>query len=55
MEQFDAEAHAPITPVLQGEIMHGLALLLAAASVGVDYGWQPGPDGALEYIIQLDP
>ena len=35
--------------------MHGLALLLAAASVGVDYGWQPGPDGALEYIIQLEP
>lgn len=35
--------------------MHGLALLLAAASVGVDYGWQPGADGAMEYIIQLEP
>ncbi len=31
------------------------ALLLAAAVVGVDYGWQPRPDGGFEYIIQLEP
>jgi len=35
--------------------MHGLALLLAAASVGVDYGWQPTADGTMEYIIQIEP
>ena len=35
--------------------MHGLALLLAAASVGVDYGWQPDADGVMEYIIQIEP
>lgn len=31
------------------------ALLLAAASLGVDYGWQRTDDGSLEYIIQLEP
>ena len=35
--------------------MHGFALLLAAASVGVDYGWQPDADGVMEYIIQIEP
>ena len=35
--------------------MHGLAILLAAASVGVDYGWQPTDNGDLEYIIQIEP
>lgn len=35
--------------------MHGIALLLAAASVGVDYGWQPDADGVMEYIIQVEP
>lgn len=35
--------------------MHSLALLVAAASLGVDYGWQPAEDGQLEYIIQLEP
>lgn len=35
--------------------MHSLALLVAAASLGVDYGWQPTEDGQLEYIIQMEP
>ena len=36
--------------------MPSLVLMLAAASLGVDYGWQPaGDDGDLEYIIQIEP
>ncbi len=35
--------------------MNGIALLLSLAAVGVDYGWQPGPDGQLEYIVQIEP
>lgn len=35
--------------------MHGIALLLTAAAIGVEYGWQPGDDGQLEYIIQIEP
>ena len=35
--------------------MHALALLVATASLGVDYGWQPTDDGQLEYIIQIEP
>ncbi|MEQ8790430.1 MAG: hypothetical protein RIC55_29310 [Pirellulaceae bacterium] len=31
------------------------ALLLATASMGVDYGWQRTDNGSLEYIIQLEP
>jgi hypothetical protein len=35
--------------------MNGIAVLLSLAAVGVDYGWQPGADGQLEYIIQIEP
>lgn len=35
--------------------MNGFALLLAAALLGVDYGWQPASDGRLEYIVQIEP
>jgi hypothetical protein len=35
--------------------MNGIAVLLTLAAVGVDYGWQPGPDGQLEYIVQIEP
>jgi hypothetical protein len=35
--------------------MHQVALLLTVAVLGVDYGWQPGEDGQLEYIIQIEP
>ncbi len=35
--------------------MNGIAVLLSLAAVGVDYGWQPGVDGQLEYIIQIEP
>lgn len=34
--------------------MH-VALLMTVALLGVDYGWQPGEDGQLEYIIQIEP
>ncbi len=35
--------------------MNGIAIMLVAATVGVDYGWQPREDGTLEYIIQIEP
>lgn len=35
--------------------MNGLILVLAASSVGVDYGWQPNQKGEIEYIIQIEP
>lgn len=35
--------------------MNGIAILVALAAVGVDYGWQPASDGQLEYIIQIEP
>ncbi len=35
--------------------MNGFALVLVAATLGVDYGWQPSSDGRLEYIIQVEP
>lgn len=35
--------------------MNGLALLIATATLGLDYGWQPTTDGQLEYIIQIEP
>jgi hypothetical protein len=35
--------------------MNGIAVLLSLATIGVDFGWQPAPDGRLEYIIQLRP
>ncbi len=30
-------------------------ILIAAATLGIDYGWQPLEDGQLEYIIQIEP
>ncbi len=33
----------------------GPMLLLAAASFGVDFGWQPIAGGGVEYIIQIEP
>ena len=35
--------------------MPGIAILIAAASLGVDYGWRKTQDGQLEYIIQIEP
>lgn len=35
--------------------MNSLILVLAASSVGVDYGWQPNKQGEIEYIIQIEP
>jgi hypothetical protein len=35
--------------------MHYALVLVAAASFGVDVGWQPTRDGGFEYIIQIEP
>ncbi len=35
--------------------MHAMLLLIASTMPAVDYGWQPGPDGQMEYIIQIEP
>ncbi len=35
--------------------MNGIAVFLSLATIGVDFGWQPGADGRLEYIIQVRP
>jgi hypothetical protein len=35
--------------------MNGIAILMVLSAPGIDYGWRPGPDGQLEYIIQLEP
>ncbi len=35
--------------------MNAIALLVAATTLGVDYGWQPTEDGDVEYIIQIEP
>lgn len=35
--------------------MNALTIFMAAATLGVDYGWQTRDDGGLEYIIQIEP
>ena len=35
--------------------MYSAAVILAAFSVGVDYGWQEADGGGVEYIIQIEP
>lgn len=35
--------------------MVGSVLYVALVALGVDAGWQPLPDGGLEYIIQIEP
>jgi hypothetical protein len=35
--------------------MHAQLVCLAAALLGVDVGWQPWPDGGVEYLIQIPP
>jgi hypothetical protein len=35
--------------------MHEIAIMLALASLGVDYGWKVSDDGEAEYIIQIEP
>lgn len=35
--------------------MNTLAIFVAAATLGVDYGWQYAPNGQLEYLIQIEP
>jgi len=35
--------------------MYGAAFCLLTAALGYDVGWQPLPDGGMEYIIQIEP
>ena len=35
--------------------MCGTVLCVAAVALGIDVGWQPLPDGGMEYVIQLEP
>ena len=35
--------------------MGSTMFLVAAVALGVDAGWQPLPDGGLEYLIQIEP
>jgi hypothetical protein len=35
--------------------MGGIMVLVAAAAMGIDTGYQPSADGGLEYIIQIEP
>jgi hypothetical protein len=35
--------------------MHALFVLVTAATLGVEVGWEPLPDGGHEYTIQLEP
>lgn len=34
--------------------MNALLISIAVATLGVNYGWNPLPDGGSEYVIQLD-
>jgi hypothetical protein len=35
--------------------MFSSLLLLAASAVGVNYGWEPLPEGGMKYIVQFEP
>lgn len=35
--------------------MIATSVLVATLTLGVDTGWQPAPEGGVEYIIQIDP
>jgi hypothetical protein len=35
--------------------MFGAMLCVAAVALGTDVGWQPLPEGGMEYVIHLDP
>ena len=35
--------------------MTAIAFFAAASLLGIDVGWQPTPDGGVEYIIQIPP
>jgi hypothetical protein len=52
--------HAPLTAMdfkREGSrtVMLAIPLLLAASTMGVDYGWQRTADGQWEYIVQVEP
>ena len=35
--------------------MYGCLICFAAAALGIDVGWQPLPEGGLQYLIQIRP
>jgi hypothetical protein len=35
--------------------MNAALLFVALSAVGIDHGWQPLPDGGVEYILQIEP
>ena len=35
--------------------MNGVAILLLAATIGVEYSWQTTPTGEVEYFVQMEP
>jgi len=35
--------------------MHGIALIIALSSLGVDYSWRTTPEGEVEYVLQVEP
>lgn len=35
--------------------MYGLIVCLPGLALGIDTGWQPLPEGGMEYIIQIEP
>jgi len=35
--------------------MNAALLVVALSAVGIDHGWQPLPDGGVEYILQIEP
>jgi len=35
--------------------MHALVLAVAISAPGVDFGWQKGPDGDAELVVQIEP
>jgi hypothetical protein len=37
------------------ESRHSSSVRIAAAALGIDVGWQPLPEGGMEYIIQIAP
>jgi hypothetical protein len=35
--------------------MNGIAILIALSTLGVDYSWRTSADGAVEYVLQVEP
>jgi hypothetical protein len=58
--RYDKKTANRLTDGVRGPAEYGdqnmhTAILLAAAALGIDYGWQPLDGGGLEYLIQIPP